>query len=590
MKTQNTKNSNSSTARHTADIFRQKLLSHYKEPMSLKIEGHAKNWVSDKDLAGANFVIFINPGIRILLIFELLFVENIDTKVVNRLQELTNLNAVDQTILFTFHNWGRDIRENIKHHPSLHIVRQYPEDVFTGHPKMFSDFYYTNTLPAEELFRINAWVDVFMLRLKKIFHLVLSEYAAETYDESYGKANFATQCIKDFEEKVVADTLESVPSKQLVMDIGCGTGRHSFLLLDMHKFHSVIGFDFSPKMIEVAQRKKNEKAKADNFDLSKITFMRMDVEDEEFSQEQGSADLVCASFGMGSFVENIHNLLKKLWLLLKDEGILIISFYNKNGIQYQVNPVWRDSSLSAKLSGNDELKVNIGGNVFTIYCKPYEFEEIRGILNRYFGIINQYSFPTLSAFMPNSIFAENQYACKVFKDIDAAIAQKNDMMHGAYFLFICKKEPTEIADAFHRIKDVLNEHKLSEGINYEVISHEAVVDFGALEKVLNVPRNQMVKTILVENKNQGNMQAGTSKGSLYAFAVPGHKKLDMKKAAKVLGARQKDIRMVVQKQLAQKVESPVCGIASFLESGRVIPVYFDEGLRGHEYLYTPYWG
>lgn len=92
MKTQNTKNPNSSTARHVANVFRQKLISHYKESMSLKIEGHAKNRVSDKDLGSANFVIFINPGIRILLIFELLFTEDIDTRVVNRLQELTNLN------------------------------------------------------------------------------------------------------------------------------------------------------------------------------------------------------------------------------------------------------------------------------------------------------------------------------------------------------------------------------------------------------------------------------------------------------------------------------------------------------------------
>lgn len=569
-----------------SEIFRQKLLFKYKETMQLSIETRTSVFILKKELYGSNCIVSFDPGIRLLLVFELLFIKDIDTKVINRLQELTSLNAVSQTIIFTFHNWGGDIRENIKHHPSLHVVRQYPEDVLINKANMFPDFYYTDTLQNEDLFRVNAWVDVFMKRLKKIFHLVLSEYAAPKYDESYGKGNFATQCIKDFEEDIVAQVVKLVPSRQLTMDIGCGTGRHSFLLLNEAGFDKVIGFDFSPKMVQVAQGKKNEIAGSNVFDPEKITFERMDVEDEEFKQENGCADLICATFGMGSFVENINNLLKKFWLLLKDKGILVISFYNKAGIQYQVNPVWRDSSLSAKLTGNDELEVNIGGAVFTIYCKSYEFQEICRKLDSYFSIVGQYSFPTLSAFLPNSIFAENRFAQKIFKEIDMTIASKEDMMHGSYFLFICRKESSETFDIYNQIQDIFKEHSFVEGADYEFIRHEAVVDVDTLEKILNIPRNQVAKSILIENKNVSK-RTKDSKTALALFAIEGNKKLDMKKAAKILGVQRRSIKLASQKMLTQESQLPLYGFfASFMKENKSMPVYFDEGLKDYEYLYT----
>ena len=133
-------------------------------------------------------------------------------------------------------------------------------------------------------------------------------------------------------------------NRKIAVDIGCGTGRHSFIL--SKEFESVYGIDFSPKMIEVAERKKRER------DINNIKFSIADLEYEEISDERnfyGKVDLIVASFGMGSFMEDTPKMLRGFYDWLKPGGYLFLSFYNGNSILENIVPNWRDTSLSAHL-------------------------------------------------------------------------------------------------------------------------------------------------------------------------------------------------------------------------------------------------
>jgi len=92
---------------------------------------------------------------------------------------------------------------------------------------------------------------------RKQEHLALSAAAADKYDELYENANFATGSYMRYEMETIARFVTMAPSFSLAIDIGCGTGRDSFLLSS--HFDQVYAYDFSPDMIRVAEKSKLQK-------------------------------------------------------------------------------------------------------------------------------------------------------------------------------------------------------------------------------------------------------------------------------------------------------------------------------------------
>src|SRR3972149_7696457 len=88
-------------------------------------------------------------------------------------------------------------------------------------------------------------------------HLALSAAAADLYDELYEHANFATGSYMHYELEMISKYMAQAPSLSLAIDLGCGTGRDSFLL--SKQFDQVYGYDFSPEMIRVATKSKLRK-------------------------------------------------------------------------------------------------------------------------------------------------------------------------------------------------------------------------------------------------------------------------------------------------------------------------------------------
>jgi SAM-dependent methyltransferase len=150
-------------------------------------------------------------------------------------------------------------------------------------------------------------------------HLQLSEAAAINYDETYSIGNFATNIYMDFEIRLINKLALRAPDRNLAVDLGCGTGRYSYVLAE--QFNQVYAYDFSPKMIEVANANKIRR-RVDN-----IFFAVRDVEREPLNLQAGSASFVISTFGMGSFVEDIEALFQRVSSMLKPQGVAIFSFY-----------------------------------------------------------------------------------------------------------------------------------------------------------------------------------------------------------------------------------------------------------------------
>jgi chorismate mutase len=99
--------------------------------------------------------------------------------------------------------------------------------------------------------------------------LELTNAVAENYDKNYAEGFFGTKLYSTFEKKVIYELMSELEDKSLAIDLGCGTGIVSFEISP--HFKKVIGYDISPQMISVSN-KKNTNNKFN------IEFIEADIE------------------------------------------------------------------------------------------------------------------------------------------------------------------------------------------------------------------------------------------------------------------------------------------------------------------------
>jgi len=269
----------------------------------------------------------------------------------------------------------------------------------------------------------------------KSTHLKLSAKAAGIYDSKYANENFSTKLYMDYELEVIDKAVKmlSTDKKSIAIDLGSGTGRDT--LHFCKSFYKVMGYDFSPSMIEMANKNKTK------LGTKNVTFIQKDIDKDNLREiEDNSISFVNAGFGMGSFIKNIDSLAKDVHRVLKQKGIFTISFYNSNALVSQIAKELKwEPSLSARFTDTkDSLKVVFQGNKFNIAAKAYSVQDCIDIFSKHFKIVEVSSFPTVSSLLPNNIFT-NSKVKDIFKQIDYKIRFDESVAGGAYIIIVCRK-------------------------------------------------------------------------------------------------------------------------------------------------------
>lgn len=437
---------------------------------------------------------------------------------------------------------------------------------FFPHPS--NDYDYTVIL--------NTVSELLIKRLKKLFHLVLSEIAAPIYNHRYGKAKVATKSMMEFEERLVwgiTQRLMEQNRNEIAIDVGCGTGRHTFKIAEV--FKKTYGFDISPKMIEEAEKEKAGK----NIDNS-IVFSASDFEYEELMNERnlhGNVDLIVASFGMGSFVEDTTKMLKRFHDWLKPGGYVFFSFYNCNSIVLQITPSWRDTSLSAHIDvENKTLRVELTPDiVFQIYCNAFT-DEMKSEIKGLFDIEKINTYPTLMALLPNNMLVK-QSASELFSHVDMELSKDNKYnMHGHYVL-ITAKRPEYPLTGEGKILEVLEEF----ANGYEILEHQPIFSITDVIEATGLNPKQIIKTVIFTYKQDKFKY-------LVLVALPAEKQVNKSKLADILGINPNILKFANEKQII-KLGFPLGGIAPFGFGENVeITKFIDEGVSEMEteWVYT----
>ncbi len=261
--------------------------------------------------------------------------------------------------------------------------------------------------------------------------LRLTEAAAPSYEEGYG--GVATQTHRNFEERMIRSVLLHDLSSRfslresVALDLGCATGRQARALAPY--FKKVVGLDVSPAMIEEARKRNGS---------PKVSFRECDLE-LGLPFEDESVAFTLMNMGTGSDVANLSNLLEEIQRVLKPKGAILISFYNKDALFYQLGIPYYPG-LSAQFNEmRNTLDVRMGEEVYRVFARPYSISEIRAILKKTGLEVRKdsvWSHPTLASLIPDT--AEyGEKALKRMGEADEALAPR--CMTGAYLVVVAEK-------------------------------------------------------------------------------------------------------------------------------------------------------
>jgi len=404
---------------------------------------------------------------------------------------------------------------------------------------------------------------------KKKEHLKLSAVAADKYDELYEATNFATGSYMNYELETIKKIINNdVPSRSIALDLGCGTGRGCFYLSKF--FDKVYGYDFSPEMILVCNKKKHSKRKGN------ILFETRDIEEEGLPWDNNTIPFVNTAFGMGSFFENVENFFREVKRVLQPNGIAIFSFYNSDALVNKLELQWKPA-LAARVVANG-LNVSFEGKEFEIPARAYNVKEIEKRIKGSFGdknILEITTFPTLSALFPQELFEskETQTLCT---KVDNMLSDNLQIAAGPYIIVVCKKagsvDKQQPVKGYENVLSMLRTYSID--TTRRMKEHSPVRTMEDVKKVLNAEANTMVKSILVTVDNNGSEISHENYNNLFLIGIPADRKLCFSALARVLGFPRSCLHMASQAHVEDMTGFTVGSIPPF-GLPKNIPVIID---------------
>lgn len=411
-------------------------------------------------------------------------------------------------------------------------------------------------------------------------HKELSDKAAEEYDQIYAVSNFATGSYMKYELEVINRAIELLDKnrRSIALDLGCGTGRDSF---HFHKhFVQVRGYDFSPNMIKVAQKKKLHKA------AGNIQFILRDLEEDLLTDISNSTiTFVSSGFGMGSFVRELSPLLREIKRILEPGGIFVVSFYNRESLVVQLDSIEWAPSLAARFDPKTGfLKVNFKSENFEVAVRAYLIKEVLDMLGSYFEIVELSTFPTLSSLFPNTIF-DSPKARKLCTIVDRELRLSEQIAGGPYIVVICRKKGKLDAEpeplGYMNIMRLLKDNRIITNIK----EHAPVMSPDDVGKVLNVEKSELIKSILIRlNPVIQPDSSVKSQPKYYAVALQANRRMDFAKVAHTMEVKREQIEIATAHEVEEITGFSIGGIPPF-GYPRSINVLLDSAIKNMETVY-----
>lgn len=399
-------------------------------------------------------------------------------------------------------------------------------------------------------------------------HIQLSNAAATHYDELYADSNFATGSYMNYEVQIIEKWAACAPDQHLAVDLGCGTGRDSFVLAK--RFDQVYAYDFSEKMIAVATQNKI------NRDVGNVLFAVRDVERELLDLQPGTASFVNSSFGMGSFVENVEIFFRQVKQILKPQGIAIFSFYNATALVNRLRLDWRPALTARSAPDRDALLVDFSGREYEIAARSYGLREIRLKLEGNFEILSLTTFPTLSALFPQELF-EDSLARDLCTNVDNLLADNLALAAGPYIVAVVRRAGKKLRQrevrGYERVLSLLARHNVIPDFRH----HAPVRNMEDVKAVIDAPLDEMIKSIIVSVNDDPSRGDGHPR--LYLFGVPADRKLDFGKVSSYLGKPRKHVRAATQTEVEDLTGFTIGSIPPF-GMPRDVVVVIDSRLAG----------
>lgn len=441
-----------------------------------------------------------------------------------------------------------------------------------------SDFEFVSNYPLSMVNEANVIAEALVRHMRKASHIILSDTASAIYDQGYRHASAGTAFAMDREEELLDELIDGMSVRRGLIELGCGTGRHSLNLA--RKFEKIFAYDFSPGMIEIAKRKRqsrfnNERPGA----AGEVDFSVRDIEMFPPGADNDTPiDAIIGLFGMGSFIEDLSTAMFQWSSLLADNGKIALSFYNSRALTYSYPPPWRYTSLSAQLDvERQQLRVTLpSGQSFFIFCRPYVEDELLNDMGLFFEDLRLHSFPIISGILPpeyvgdigNARLSELQ---QILFDIDRTLSIERGSL-GNYFFVTGSKLTFSASTLFGShlpqfSAAAYQDHLTSLGFEFEVLSHPSIMTGGEVSRSL-IGEAPYLKAVLAFVNREG--RNGGLQPHPVIFVIDARRRLDRALATEAIGSRSGSWRLASRGEIlsifsAERFPIPAVGFERGVE-------------------------
>lgn len=267
-------------------------------------------------------------------------------------------------------------------------------------------------------------------QMQKADLLKLTEKAAE---RPYGTAHFATRSYAELETRLMRADAEGLADRQILLDVGCGTGAASIALHDL--FDQVVGYDISPSMVRAATETARTTPETRN-----LLFKQADVE-RGIPERDENISFAIMSFGTASDVRDFDFVMGEIMRVLRRGGQFFLSFYNADALVYKWALLPWPAGLAAAVNPHKNcLDVQIENEILSVYARPYKPTEVEDILQKFGATqIEIHTYPAVSAVLPSELFDNQLEVGSSISAIDEELRKSNDKM-GAYIIARGRKD------------------------------------------------------------------------------------------------------------------------------------------------------